>query len=218
MALIPMMSTVGKALDRRLAPKREIEPAFLLPEDVEHSPRVIIAGYGRVGRVVADMLTRHGKDFIAIDSDPDVVAQARTEGATIFYGDVSRPDFLHRSGLDNALALVVTMDSTIAPELVVETARRERGDLLIVARARDERHAARLYAKGVSDAVPETVEASLLLSESVLVDMGVPMGPVIASIHDRRAEFRAEIQKLAPEAEVRTPRRKLLREMFSKKS
>jgi CPA2 family monovalent cation:H+ antiporter-2 len=65
--------------------------------------------------------------------------------------------------------------------------------LPIVARARDTAHAADLYKAGVTDAVPETLEASLQLSEAALVDLGVAMGPVIASIHEKRAELRAEI-------------------------
>jgi CPA2 family monovalent cation:H+ antiporter-2 len=54
--------------------------------------------------------------------------------------------------------------------------------------------------------VPETTEASLVLCEQLLVDLGVPMGYVIASVHDRRAEQRAEIQAMAPEAQVRRTR------------
>ena len=93
-------------------------------------------------------------------------------------------------------------------------ARALRADLLIVARARDARHAARLYALGATDAVPETIEASLQLSEAVLVDLGVPMGPVIASIHERRAEMQAEIKAMAPHAEVRPLGRRRLRDML----
>ena len=63
----------------------------------------------------------------------------------------------------------------------------------IIARARDTAHAATLYRAGVTDAVPETLEASLQLSEAVLVDIGVAMGPVIASIHEKRAQLRAII-------------------------
>jgi CPA2 family monovalent cation:H+ antiporter-2 len=48
-----------------------------------------------------------------------------------------------------------------------------------------------LYRAGASHAVPETLESSLQLSEAVLVDLGVPMGPVIASIHEKRDEYRA---------------------------
>ena len=74
---------------------------------------------------------------------------------------------------------------------MVEAARSLRKDLTLVARARDVAHARILYNLGVTDAVPETVEASLQLSEAVLVDVGVPMGLVIASIHEKRDEFRA---------------------------
>ncbi len=63
--------------------------------------------------------------------------------------------------------------------------------MTIVARARDSAHATRLYELGASDAIPETIEASLQLAEATLVDIGVPMGLVIASIHEKRDEYRA---------------------------
>ena len=64
-----------------------------------------------------------------------------------------------------------------------------------MSRARDDKNAAQLYDMGVDDAVPETIEASLQLSEAVLADIGVPMGLVIASIHERRDEFREALKK-----------------------
>ena len=58
--------------------------------------------------------------------------------------------------------------------------------------------------------MPETVESSLQLGEAVLVDVGVPMGLAIASIHEKRAEIRAQIQSAAPQTTVRAqPRRRL---------
>ena len=113
----------------------------------------------------------------------------------IYFGDASRADFLTRCGLSDAEALVVTMDDPEGAEAVVSVARELRPDLTIVVRARDARHAQRLYELGATDAVPETVEASLQLSEAVLVDIGVPMGLVIASIHERRDEFRNALNK-----------------------
>jgi CPA2 family monovalent cation:H+ antiporter-2 len=71
--------------------------------------------------------------------------------------------------------------------------RRACPELTIVARARDNSHAAELYRAGATDAVPETLEGSLQMSEAVLVDIGVAMGPVIASIHEKRSELRAAI-------------------------
>jgi monovalent cation:H+ antiporter-2, CPA2 family len=69
-------------------------------------------------------------------------------------------------------------------------------DLTIVTRARDTVHAAELYKAGATDAVPETVESSLQLSEAALVDLGLAMGPVIASIHEKRAELRRKIMQI----------------------
>ncbi len=95
------------------------------------------------------------------------------------------------------------MDDHVGSDRLVAAARAERADLLIVVRARDAHHAAHLYGVGATDAVPETIEASLQLSEAVLVDLGVPMGPVIATIHEKRDEMQAQIRSLAPGAAVR---------------
>jgi CPA2 family monovalent cation:H+ antiporter-2 len=118
------------------------------------------------------------------------VETGRRAGESLYFGDAGRPDFLDRCGLSQAPALVVTMDDPDGAEAIVATARALRPDLTIVARARDARHAQRLYELGATDAVPETVEASLQLSEALLVEIGVPMGLVIASIHERRDAFR----------------------------
>ena len=94
-------------------------------------------------------------------------------------------------------------------------ARSLRPDILIVSRARDATHARHLYAIGVTDAVPETIEASLQLSEAALVGLGLPTGPVIASIHEKRDEFRHELQEAAGQAgqaETRSIRAKTLRD------
>jgi CPA2 family monovalent cation:H+ antiporter-2 len=118
---------------------------------------------------------------------------------------------LHRLHVATARALVVTIGDHEAGEQLVTLARAERGDLLIVARARDASHAALLYKLGATDAVPETIEASLQLSEAVLVDVGVPMGPVIASIHEQRAVFQSQIREMSPAVEIRRLGRRTLR-------
>jgi monovalent cation:H+ antiporter-2, CPA2 family len=78
--------------------------------------------------------------------------------------------------------------------------RTIRLDILIISRARDADHGHHLYAIGATDAVPETIEASLQLSEAALVTLGVPMGPAIASIHEKRDEFRHTLQEAAQAA------------------
>jgi CPA2 family monovalent cation:H+ antiporter-2 len=172
------------------------DPALsaLTPQSDDTLGRVIIVGFGRVGQLVGQMLTRHNMPFLAVDIEPALVTNKRAEGKMIFYGDATQVELLRRCGIGSARALVVTMDAPGAVETVVAAARAERPDLTIVARARDAAHAMKLYNLKVTDAVPETMEASLQLAEAVLIDIGMPMGLVIASIHEKRDEFRRMLQ------------------------
>lgn len=156
--------------------------------------QVVILGFGRVGRMVADMLDAHDKDYLAIDSDVDGVAAARDEGYDALFGDVGRPELLQRLRQRAPSAFILTMDNPVLVKRLARQLREAFPELPIVARARDTAHAAELYKAGVTDAVPETLEASLQLSEAALVDLGVAMGPVIASIHEKRDELRAKIK------------------------
>ena len=79
-----------------------------------------------------------------------------------------------------------------------------RPDILIVSRARDAAHASHLYRLGATDAVPETIEASLQLSEAALIGFGKAAGPIIASIHEKRDEIRRALQQAAREAGLET--------------
>ncbi|MGN6059409.1 MAG: NAD-binding protein, partial [Sphingomicrobium sp.] len=199
LTVTPLLAAAGNRMGRR------VEAAAAPSETITSAGRTVIFGFGRVGRVVADMLREHGRAYLAVDSDVDTVRKAQQAGYDVIFGDVSRPELSDRLQLGHAAALVLTMDD---PVQVARIARRVRGwvpDLPIVARARDTAHAARLYKAGVTDAVPETLEASLQLSEAVLVDIGLAMGPVIASIHEKRDQFRSQIKAEAEMEEA--PRR-----------
>ncbi|MDR6624712.1 cation:proton antiporter [Caulobacter segnis] len=199
MFLIPGLAALGQRLGRKGAPApvSEAPGAAAGPDRLGPEPtgQVLVIGYGRVGKLVGDMLARHDLPWIAVDRDARLVEQGRREGRRVYYGDAARVELLERCGLATARAVVVTMDAPEAAEAVVAAARGARPELSIVARARDARHAARLYELGATDAVPETIEASLQLSEAVLVDIGVPMGLVIASIHERRDEYRKKLNR-----------------------
>jgi CPA2 family monovalent cation:H+ antiporter-2 len=216
MACIPLLSSLGRAITRRApAPASPVmDPALLTAIEADASPRVIIGGFGRVGETVASLLEVHGVPYVAVDNDPDRVAAVREKRRSVFWGDITRVEMLHRLHIETARALVVTMTDRAASDRLVEVARSEQADLLIVVRARDAGHAARLYALGATDAVPETIEASLQLSEAVLVDLGIPMGPVIATIHEKRAEMQALIRTMAPGAAVRPLGRRRLRDLL----
>ena len=154
-----------------------------------------IIGAGRVGLLVADMLKAHGKPYVALDSDADLITQANRMGYRAVFGDAARGTALSRLGVENSPAIVLTMDEPVLVQRLVSKLRKSYPKLLIVCRARDTEHAAALYRAGASHAVPETLESSLQLSEAVLVDIGVAMGPVIASIHEKRDEFRDQLER-----------------------
>jgi CPA2 family monovalent cation:H+ antiporter-2 len=203
LTITPLLGIVGKRMSRKVGAEQT-------PEALSGAGRTVIFGFGRVGRIVADMLREHQRPYLAVDSDVDAVRQAREAGYDVLFGDVSRQELVDRLQLGHAAALVLTMDD---PVQVARIAQRVRGwvpKLPIIARARDTAHAARLYKAGVTDAVPETLEASLQLSEAVLVDTGLPMGPVIASIHEKRSQLRAKIMQEAElQEEPRLGRRRL---------
>jgi CPA2 family monovalent cation:H+ antiporter-2 len=187
---IPVLAWAGQRIGRAAEAKNAVAEENLAFHDEGPPAQVIIVGFGRVGQLVAEMLGRHEKSYLAIDSDPKLVSRHRRRGASIAYGDATRSALLELCGVAEAQALVVTLDNWTSADIVVAAARALRPDLTIVARARDGQHAARLYEIGATDAVPETVEASLQLAENTLVDIGVPMGWVIASVHAKREEFR----------------------------
>jgi CPA2 family monovalent cation:H+ antiporter-2 len=194
MTITPLLAKAGRQVSKRIE-ARMVEPAPVIEPGT--APGTVLIGFGRVGRMVADMLAHHGQTYLAVEADIDVVSDARAAGYPVLFGDVARPELVDRLGLASARALILTMDD---PVLTVRLARRMRSvapDLPIIARARDAGHAAELYRAGVTDAVPETLESSLQLSEAVLVDLGVAMGPVIASIHEKRDELRQLIRREA---------------------
>jgi len=194
LTITPLLSKLGRIAARRVDMAADVELPVI--GKGEAAPAAVIIGFGRVGRLVAEMLSKHGRSYLAVDSNIDTVAACRREGFPVVFGDVARPELVDRLNLGHASALILTMDDPVLNVRLTKKVRAWCPDLTIVARARDARHAADLYRAGATDAVPETLESSLQLSEAVLVDLGIAMGPVIASVHEKRAELRKEIMEL----------------------
>ena len=208
----PLLARLGARLTpEKSAQALRAEFAHLLPEGEVGAGKVVIVGYGRVGALVGEMLNRHKIPFVAIDDAVALVAERRNEGVDIYWGSAEKPELLAKCGLGQARALAVTVTKVEAAIEIVRVAHEMRGDMTIVARARDSDHATRLYEAGATDAIPETIEASLQLAETVLVDIGVPMGHVIASIHGKRDEYREILKPKAEEARERQFKRLALR-------
>jgi CPA2 family monovalent cation:H+ antiporter-2 len=204
MALIPAMAKLGRWLAQRHTPPVTAEPALPSLPAGDIMAKAVVVGYGRVGQLIGDMLAEHGVPYIAIEREPRIVTNARRDGKPVFFGDVRQLEFLKHCGLEVAKAAIITIHTEPEIDAIVKALRTNYPDLFIVSRARDANHARHLYEIGVNDAVPETIEASLQLSEAALVGLGVPTGLVIASIHERRDEFRAELQGAAKKAGTET--------------
>ena len=212
MALIPATAKFGRWLARRNTPPAAVDPALaLMPSDT--NVKALVVGYGRVGQLIGEMLAQHNVSYIAVDREPRLVANARRDGKPVYFGDVRQLDFLRNCGLDTAKAAILTIRTQSEIDAIVQALRTSYPKLVIVARAKDANHARHLYEIGVTDAVPETIEASLQLSEAALVGLGIPTGLVIAPIHEKRDVFRNDLQGAARKAGTETralPSRKRL--------
>lgn len=196
MATLPFIALAARRIHKRLDADAPSRPSStVLPPD-DRTKRVIVVGHGRVGQLVCDLLDKHEIPYLATDKDVTLVERWRNLGRPIYYGDASNPIYLQRCGIDEAAGVIVTIDTAVVDD-VVRAVRARRPDVMIVARAHDAQHARHLYTLGVTDTVPETIEASLQLAETALVGLGVPMGLVIASIHERRETVRRELQSAA---------------------
>ncbi|HRH16180.1 MAG TPA: NAD-binding protein [Aquabacterium sp.] len=162
---------LGDRLDARLTP-----PTQALKSDLPEylSGHVVLAGFGRVGQLTADVLRGQGVPFIALEQDANVVAQWRARGEPVFYGNAARPELLHKLHVDRASVVVITMDHPASTLHAVKGIREACPELPIVARSRDEKHAQELRRLGANQVIPETLETGLQLSAAVLHSLGVP--------------------------------------------
>jgi CPA2 family monovalent cation:H+ antiporter-2 len=199
MALTPLLSICARQLAAQLTAGKAVDPE-LTARPAGGQKHAIVVGYGRVGKVVCALLRQHGISYIAADSDALTVTRDRREGHDAYYGNAADPRFLESCGLATAAGVIITIHSVGVIDDVVEHVRAMRPDILIVSRARDADHARHLYSLGATDAVPETIEASLQLSEAALVGLGVATGLAIASIHEKRDEIRHALQQAAQDA------------------
>jgi CPA2 family monovalent cation:H+ antiporter-2 len=174
MAATPLVAAVAARLGRRLAHRTHSRDHGPRNDDMgELEGHVVLAGYGRVGQVLAAALRAEGIAHIALDADAATVAAARHRGEPVWYGDASRPELIRHARAAKAGAVVVTMDDAAAAAAIVHEMARTCPQVPIHVRARDRAQADRLRRAGAANAVPETVEASLQLTGSVLRELGL---------------------------------------------
>ena len=161
----------------------------LRSEAAPQRDHVIIVGFGRIGRMLAQILDSQGVAYVAIDNDPQLVAHLREHAGRLHYGDAARGELLRRVHAQHAAAIVLTMDHPASALHAARAIRRDYPQARLFARARDESHAQALMRAGASLVVPETLESGLQLSEFVLHSLGFP-APAAAQVIQMERERR----------------------------
>ena len=152
---------------------------------------LIICGYGRTGQRLAHLVRRAGIETIALDPDPERVAEAQSAGETVVFGDGTRREILAAAGIRRAAALVVTFSDTRASLRILKLARDLNPAIPVVIRTLDDASMDTLQAAGATEVVPETLESSLMLASHALVLLGVPVRRVVRQIGEvRRSHYK----------------------------
>jgi CPA2 family monovalent cation:H+ antiporter-2 len=173
MALTPAFAWLGRTLEGN-EPSPAGQALSLDEEKVELSDHVLVAGFGRVGWTVCQVLARNDVPYVAIDTNPQRVQRGRAAGMPVYYGDAGRLPVLEAAGLARARAVVITLDQPGIAERAVATVRAHDPKVPVVSRARDGRHRKNLEESGATSVVSEAVEASLQLGARVLRLAGAP--------------------------------------------
>jgi len=156
---------------------------------------VVICGYGRTGQRIAEFLGIEGIPFIALDVDPQRIAEARAQGINVVFGNADRPEVLQAAGVARARAVVVSYPDAHSAERVLRIVRSARPEIPVVVRTTDDRDVARLKAAGATEVIPEVLESSLLIAAETLVQAGIPMKRAILHVRAARAERYASLRE-----------------------
>ena len=179
MMLTPGLAVLGARVSTYLERNSSAPSLGPSPDEIaEIGGHVVIAGYGRVGRAIAELLREERIDYVALDMDAMLVSRLRAREEPVFFGDGRRADVLAKVGADRASAIVLTLDEEREAEEAVRDIRARWPDIPIYARSRDLEHAAELEKAGATRTIPELAESSLQMGAFVLMGLGIPMDAV----------------------------------------
>ncbi|HEY6484124.1 MAG TPA: monovalent cation:proton antiporter-2 (CPA2) family protein [Steroidobacteraceae bacterium] len=160
----------------------------------EPQNRVIIAGFGRFGQIVARVLRARGIAFTALDSNQTHVDFVRRFGNKVYYGDASRLDLLRAAGAEGAAVFVLAIDEVEASVRTAVLVREQFPRLKILARARNRQHAFALKEAGVRYIIRETFASSLEMAATVLETLGEPPAQARAAVRKFRRHDEATLE------------------------
>jgi glutathione-regulated potassium-efflux system ancillary protein KefC len=179
MLFTPLMTKLGYYLAEHFPLKKEGEEAApFLDKGGEPRGRVILGGYGRIGRVVALLLHGSRVPFIAFDNDSARVTKGMEDGFPVFYGDIANPELLAAAHAEQAALVVLTIGQEHTTLQAVSHVRHNYPEIPVIARARDLEASGRLLQAGATLALPEALESSLRLAADTLRMAGVPVDDI----------------------------------------
>ncbi len=157
--------------------------------------RVIIAGFGRFGQMVARTLTMRKISFTTLESSFEQVDFVRRFGGKVYFGDASRLELLRAAKADHAEVFVLAIDDVVASVKTAEIVRQHFPHLKIYARARNRPHVYRLMDLGITHIVRETFASSLEMADDVLQELGFSAPQAHATVTRFRAHDEAVLKK-----------------------
>ena len=152
---------------RRLTPAAA-ESAEGLEEPPSRRGHVVIAGFGRMGQIISQVISAADIDVIAIDKDPSHIRNAERFGFKVYYGDAARLDSLLTAGAADARAVIFTMNDRQSVNHAIGALRQRIPNAFIVAVAHDRLHEIELQPIGPDVIVRQTLESSLLIARKAL--------------------------------------------------
>ncbi|MHA7776570.1 monovalent cation:proton antiporter-2 (CPA2) family protein [Roseibium sp. M-1] len=158
--------------EKVVAPRALARAAGQEPDVIDRRGRVVLAGMGRFGQIVSRLLLTSGYEVIILDHDPQTIENLRKIGIRTFYGDATRPDLLHGTGLGEADLFIAALDDRDKQTTLVEHVARTYPKVRILARARDRHHVYELENAGAHYAEREVFEGSLALGRKALEELG----------------------------------------------
>ncbi|WP_010111807.1 monovalent cation:proton antiporter-2 (CPA2) family protein [Acinetobacter sp. P8-3-8] len=148
-----------------------VEPKY---DDIPNQhPALIIAGFGRVGQIVARLARIQHFQFTAIDNNLQRIDFVRRYGGTLYYGDVTLPDLLRSAGIEHAKVFVLAIDDVEDSMNVARHIRLNYPNITLLARARDRHHTHLLRDLGVKHIWRETYLTSLGMGYRMLCELGL---------------------------------------------
>lgn len=188
MALTPLLAIIGQKFSERIEKGLGKTPAQIIEYGARDlANHVIIAGFGKVGRMVAKVLEAEGINYIALDVNDEVVTEERSNGLPVFVGDTSQVANLQAVGADRALTIVLTMNNAVTIKKTAKTIRNNFADLDVVVRLKDLKNCTDFYDIGVTTIIPQDYETGLQLGGAVLKSIGISE----YEINRIKAQFRA---------------------------